>query len=146
MKKEGPQKFDTTQLEKLIDEFAPHQVVHLSEEFPTLLELDKYDIAAVKREFQNWNKHIQAKADAVSNYSKICSSSSLKRSSGASLPWERITLSGHMREGTTFLNCHPSFPIWYNICLAGNIVLFPNPLFGKKRPLIFLPDDSAAWL
>jgi hypothetical protein len=59
----------------------------LNKEIPTLLKLDKYDIAAVEKAFQNWDKHIQAEADAVSNYLNICSSLSLTRSRGASIPW-----------------------------------------------------------
>jgi hypothetical protein len=123
MKREGSQKFDTAQFKKLIDGFAPHLVKHLSEEISTLLEYDKYDIAAVKKTFQNWAKHIQAEADAVSNYSNICSSLSLTKGSGASIPYEWTTLIGLMREGSTFLNCRLSFLIWYTMCLAGNIVL-----------------------
>jgi hypothetical protein len=65
MKKEGPSKFDATQFTKLIGSFAPQLVAHLAEEIPTLLALDKYDIAAVKKAFQNFDKHMMSKSDVV---------------------------------------------------------------------------------
>jgi hypothetical protein len=68
MKKESSQKFDATHFKKLIDGFAPQLVKRLCEEIPTLLALDKYDIAGVKKAFQDWDKHIQAEADVVSIY------------------------------------------------------------------------------
>jgi hypothetical protein len=66
MTKEGAQKFDATHFISLIDGFAPQLVKHLGEEIPTLLGLDKYDIAAVKKAFQRWDKHVQSEADVVS--------------------------------------------------------------------------------
>jgi hypothetical protein len=66
----------------------------------------------------------------------------INKKSWSIYPLEWTTLIGLMREGATFLNCRLSFPIWYTMCLAGNIVLFSNPLFGKKRPLVFFPDDG----
>ena len=66
MKKEGGQKFDATHFTKLIDAFAPKLVVHLAEEIQTLLALDKYDIAAVKKAWLKFDKHMQGTADVVS--------------------------------------------------------------------------------
>lgn len=65
MKKEGPQKFDSTHFIKLIDRFAPQLVAHLTEEISTLLPLDKYDIAGVKRVWSSFDKYMQSKADVV---------------------------------------------------------------------------------
>jgi hypothetical protein len=86
MKQDGPQKFDAAQFKKLIDGFAPQLVKHLGEEISTLLELDKYDIAAVKKAFQSWDKYIQGKADVVSIYPNLSYGLSLTRRSGASIP------------------------------------------------------------
>lgn len=65
-KKERSQKFDATRFKELIDGFAPQLVQHLGEEIPTLLGLDKYNIADVKKAFQRWDKHVQSEADIVS--------------------------------------------------------------------------------
>jgi len=121
MKKESSQKFNAAQFKKLIDGFAPQLVKHLGEEIPTLLALDKYDIAAVKKAFQNFDKKIQASADVVSTKLTLGLGLLLTRSSGASTLWEWGMLIGLMRGGTTFLNYPSSCRTWYIMYLGGSI-------------------------
>jgi len=82
MAKAGSEKFDATQFKALIDGFAPQLVKHLGEEIPTLFGLDKYDIAAVKKAFQRWDKHVQSEADVVI-FVNFCFEKSLTQHSGA---------------------------------------------------------------
>lgn len=63
--KKGDQKFDATHFIKLIDEFATVLVTHLGEEIPTLLALDIYDIAGVKKAWNKFESWIQSTADRV---------------------------------------------------------------------------------
>jgi hypothetical protein len=65
MRKGGSQKFNSTEFRKLIDDFAHQLVTHLREEIPTLLALDKYDIAGVRKAWDLFDKHVQSDADVV---------------------------------------------------------------------------------
>lgn len=62
---DGSQRFDAVHFKKLIDGFAPQLVSHLTEEIQTLLALDKYDIAEVKKAWHNFDKHIQGEGNIV---------------------------------------------------------------------------------
>lgn len=57
--------FDAARFTKLIDGFAPQLTAHLAEEIPTLLALDKYNIAEVKRAWGLFDKAMLNKADVV---------------------------------------------------------------------------------
>jgi hypothetical protein len=63
-KNEGSE-FDAARFTKLIDGFAPQLTTHLAEEIPTLLALDKYNIAEVKRAWGLFDKAMLNKADVV---------------------------------------------------------------------------------
>jgi hypothetical protein len=72
---QGSENFDAIRFRNLIDQFAPQLAIHLSEEIQTLLALDKYDIAGVKRAWHRFDKHMQKKADVVRFVSRSLSSS-----------------------------------------------------------------------
>jgi hypothetical protein len=136
MNREGSQKFDATRFKQLIDGFAPQLVSHLAEEIPTLLALDKYDIAAVKKAFQRWDKHVQSEADVVSICSSVYDEWALTKYSGVFIPWAWGMSIGLMREGTIFQKYHSSYRTSCTTCLGGSIGLCGDsiqiPCLGKR--------------
>lgn len=75
--KKGTQKFDAAQFTKLIDDFATVLITHLGDEIPTLLALDKYDIAAVKQAWRDLDTWYLSHVDEVSCPLQSCSCWSL---------------------------------------------------------------------
>ena len=71
MKKEGSEKFDVSKFKALIDGFAPALVQHLTDEIPTMLSLDKYDMVGIRKSWDLWDKHMQSKGDMVCMSSSV---------------------------------------------------------------------------
>jgi hypothetical protein len=129
MKKDGSEKFDVTRFKALIDGFASQLVSHLADEIPTLLALDKYDIAAVRKAFQRWDKHVQAEADVWSIYPLGMGNVDWAFEGGNNFP--------EIPFFVPYL-VHYVFGSRYRSVWRFN----PNTLFGEKRPLVFLPRED----
>ena len=58
------EKYDAKEFQRLIDSFGGELVTHLKQEIETLLALEKYDITALRKEYEKWDI-VQQKFDKV---------------------------------------------------------------------------------
>ena len=121
MRKEESQKFDAAHFKKLMDGFAPQLVQHLAEEIPTLLALDRYDIAGVKNAWHMFDKHVKSKADTVCCYMIYYSESFLTIVRHLFIHWEWDVLTGLTKEEIISPKYRSLCHTWFIIGLAGSI-------------------------
>jgi len=114
--------FDAARFTQLIDGFAPQLTAHLAEEIPTLLALDKYNIAEVKRAWGLFDKAMRNKADVVC-FNQLFFWVTVDKYSGRLIRWALGMLIGLMREATDFQNFPGLYRILYITGSAGNIGL-----------------------
>ena len=58
------EKYDAKDFQSLVDSFGGELVTHLKQEIETLLALEKYDITALRKEYEKWDI-VQQKFDKV---------------------------------------------------------------------------------